>query len=256
MPVDNTEQRIRSAEANIRKILGILMQIAVGGRVNSQNIVGVIPKDQGGTGSNAGSLAVFPKFINDSGVSLSNGAVVIFDPAGAREITTTTTAGHRLVAGAVSGSGSPYAAAAETPVMMIGYHTALFVTGAVAIGDYLKTSTVAGRAISAGVEPQAGIFAIALSSAAGPGDGTVAAFIFAGSMTRILEEITAKGDLLAAPGAGDLDPLAVGADGEVLTADSTQALGMKWEAVTTAAVTDIETHVDFGSVPVGMGYAP
>lgn len=38
----------------------------------------------------------------------------------------------------------------------------------------------------------------------------------------------AKGDLLAAPAADQLDRLPVGTDGQVLTADSTSSLGLKW----------------------------
>jgi len=41
---------------------------------------------------------------------------------------------------------------------------------------------------------------------------------------------TAKGDLLAAPGTGVFGNLPVGADGEVLTADSAELLGVKWDA--------------------------
>ena len=40
---------------------------------------------------------------------------------------------------------------------------------------------------------------------------------------------TAKGDLLAAPGTGVFDNLPVGADGNILFADSTQTLGVKWD---------------------------
>jgi hypothetical protein len=45
----------------------------------------------------------------------------------------------------------------------------------------------------------------------------------------------AKGDLIAAPSANNFSRLAVGSNGQILTADSTQTLGVKWAAPATAA---------------------
>lgn len=49
--------------------------------------------------------------------------------------------------------------------------------------------------------------------------------------------VTAKADLLVGASSGVVDNLAVGTNGQVLTADSTQTLGVKWATPTTAALT-------------------
>src|SRR6185295_13254091 len=75
-------------------------------------------------------------------------------------------------------SHGPFAAAAETPVMLLGSNATVNVTGAVAAGDYLQASASAGEAESAGATPTDGSFAIAETAFAGPGSGTVAAFVY------------------------------------------------------------------------------
>ena len=49
--------------------------------------------------------------------------------------------------------------------------------------------------------------------------------------------VTAKADLLVGASSGVVDNLAVGTNNQVLTADSTQTLGVKWATPTTAALT-------------------
>ena len=56
--------------------------------------------------------------------------------------------------------------------------------------------------------------------------------------------VTAKADLLVGASSGVVDNLAVGTDGQVLTADATQTLGVKW-ATPTATVVDNPYNVSF-----------
>jgi len=54
-----------------------------------------------------------------------------------------------------------------------------------------------------------------------------------GTLVVPLSILTAKGDILAASGSGAVDNLAVGTNGQVLTADSAQTLGIKWATAAT-----------------------
>ena len=64
------------------------------------------------------------------------------------------------------------------------------------------------------------------------GGGTSGAVTITNSMAT---EITAKGDLIAGTGSATFDNLAAGANGQVLTADSTAATGLAWATASTAA---------------------
>jgi hypothetical protein len=74
----------------------------------------------------------------------------------------------------------------------------------------------------------------------------------------------AKGDLIAAPAANQFSRLAVGTNGQVLTADSTQTTGVKWAAVTaTGGMTKLfdstlavdTATIDTGASGIAAGYA-
>jgi hypothetical protein len=63
-----------------------------------------------------------------------------------------------------------------------GYHPSVIVEGAVVAGQFLRTSTTAGAAEDAGATPTSGAFGMALTTFAGPGAGTVAAYLFGAVM--------------------------------------------------------------------------
>lgn len=63
--------------------------------------------------------------------------------------------------------------------------------------------------------------------------------------TNLLDRamMTTKGDILAASASGTVQRLGVGADGQVLVADSTQATGLKWgDDNSTAAIHSVSTR--------------
>jgi hypothetical protein len=99
---------------------------------------------------------------------------------------------------------------------------------------------------------------------AGDLGGTAAAPTVPGLATKATDttvvhktDFTAKGDLLAATAAGSYSKVGVGADSQVLTADSTQTTGVTWAAMPTAPVTSVAgktgavtlTAADAGAVP-------
>lgn len=111
---------------------------------------------------------------NSSGGALVLGDVVIQDTAAASSFTTSTTLADRKVLGIL---GINTANAATGVVQTRGPMGGVKVTGVVAIGDYLTTHTTATLAVSAGTAWKSGVFAIALTAAAGPGAGTVTALL-------------------------------------------------------------------------------
>lgn len=62
------------------------------------------------------------------------------------------------------------------------------------------------------------------------------------------QSIYAKGDLLAAAAATTLNKLAVGTDGQVLTADAASTNGVKWAAVAVGEITLTNGHILVGNV--------
>jgi hypothetical protein len=70
-----------------------------------------------------------------------------------------------------------------------------------------------------------------------------------------LSLVGVQGDLLAAAGAGDLDRLPVGTDGQILTADSSQSVGIAWADPVATGVTSV-TAADSTITIGGTASAP
>lgn len=70
-----------------------------------------------------------------------------------------------------------------------------------------------------------------------------------------LSLVGVQGDLLAAAGAGDLDRLPVGTDGQILTADSSQSVGIAWADPAATGVTSV-TAADSTITIGGTASAP
>ena len=67
--------------------------------------------------------------------------------------------------------------------------------------------------------------------------------------------VTAKGDLVVATASGQVQVVSVGANGTVLTADSTQTAGVKWVAPTPGSVRPITGQINAdGSIAAGSGF--
>lgn len=114
-----------------------------------------------------------PSLTNKSGSSVGVGDVVVIDTANNSAFVTTTTSGH---AGMIGVAKETIANNSAGRIGFIGI-CSINVTGAVNLGDYLETSTVAGKAKSAGTKKTATAFAIALTAASG---GVCTALVFAG----------------------------------------------------------------------------
>lgn len=116
---------------------------------------------------------------NKSGSQRVAGEVVVVDTTTNSSYTTTTTAGHAKVAGVVQATTANNAAG-----IVKHYGTSLVqVTGTTARGDWLTTSTTAGKALpTTASSPPAGAFAIALTAVTGVGTVTAMLISAAGAV--------------------------------------------------------------------------
>lgn len=126
-----------------------------------------------GTDVGEGIYGLVKNFINNEGSNLVLGDVVKINTAGNDYVEKTETLNDPLVVGVVAGAG-PYANAASVPVLIMGYHPSIKITGAVARGAYLTASGTDGtaEAMSPG---SIGAFARATRTGAA---GVVAAIVF------------------------------------------------------------------------------
>lgn len=164
--------RIQRIEDQLRAVRSQLASTHAGGRLVSSVVLGNIPP---------GSLVgpTIQMFTNSSGSSLEDGDVVVLEASGARLTSTTSSNADVLAFGVVRDvrNQGPFADAGEVPVLLLGNVAVLNVTGAVAAGDYLTSSTTPKLAESIGGSPGTGAFAIAETVNPG-GVGSVAAFVF------------------------------------------------------------------------------
>lgn len=146
---------------------------------------------------------------NKSGATRAVGDVVIQDTGNDSAFTTTVVEASPLVIGVV---GESIANDASGIVQNRGPMAGVKVTGAVSRGDYLVTSTTAVRAKSCGTVWQTGVFALALTAAAGPGAGTVTAQLLPRGIDTTLELRIASGDPKIVFDIGGTDKYYIGVD--------------------------------------------
>jgi len=149
-------------------------------------------------------------YTNKSGAQRVVGEVVVIDSSNDASFTTTTTAGLTTVLGIV---GETIENNAVGKVYTGGYIATVNVVASTTRGEFLKTSTTAGK-VTATAAVEVGSFAVALSS----GSGSVAAMVFGvlglnylplagGNLTGTLGLLKSTVDVASA---SDLDPWSVG----------------------------------------------
>ncbi len=140
---------------------------AVDGQVLTFN--SALPKKMGFAAQASGAVLL----TNRSGSAVAAGDVVIIDSANASSFKTTTTQQDPLVIGVVSAT----IANGDAGMVTVGNTTTVKVTGNVAIGAQLITSTSAKYAMQ-NTGSQTGVFGIALSAYVGGATGTVTVLLF------------------------------------------------------------------------------
>ncbi len=158
---------------------------------------------------------------NKSGAGVIAGDVVIVDSTNNDAFTTTTSANVTATVGVVQ---ETIASNAAGRVLISGYAALINVNASVTRGNYGATFTVAKQATDVGVSRAAGTFVQFFTGGTTP-DGVVYPVDLVGASGSPL---TTKGDLYGYSTTNAR--IAVGANGYVLTADSTQTLGVKWAA--------------------------
>ena len=161
---------------------------------------------------------------NKSGGSLAQGDVVIVDTSN-NEACTTTTSGRAEVSVGVVLEVNGIANNAAGRVLVAGYAPLVNVPASVTRGHYVETHTVAKQATGNSAR-RSGSFGQFLT-----GGTTPTAWLWGQtdqSASGLTSPLTTKGDLWGYDSVNNRIP--VGSNGQVLTADSTQSLGLKWAA--------------------------
>lgn len=169
--VDSTHEDIVLLQREVRRLKGRIDDFSSGNKVRATSIQGAIPVANGGSGTTGNVFGAVSMIQNNSGGTLTVGAVLIRN--GDRLGTTTTVVRHQDVLGVQDDAS--VLAGGQARVRQAGYAAAVQVAGTVTAGDYLATSTTVGKAASIGTVPGPGAFAIAMTADAG---GLVAAFVF------------------------------------------------------------------------------
>ncbi len=171
------------------------------------------------TAANTYGRQVVVPLTNKSGGGVILGDVVIVDTTNNDAFTTTTSASVTATVGVAQ---ETIASNAVGRVLISGYTSLVNVNASVTRGNYGATFTVAKQASDVGASRTAGTFVQFFTGGTTP-DGVVYPVDSAGT-----SPLTTKGDLY---GFSTVNArIAVGANGYVLTADSTQTLGVKWAA--------------------------
>jgi len=178
LEVKTVNDRLTQMDAEIRRLRSQVDRLSIGGRLRAGQTTGVLPAANGGTGVSCSILGSVSVWTNDSGVTIAPGTVVV--ASGNRLCDRTTTVADPDVIGVVSED--TVVDQAEACIRHGGYQLTVLVQGAVVVGDYLRSSATAGRAESMGATKGDGAFAMARTAFAGPGAGSVAAFMLGGDV--------------------------------------------------------------------------
>lgn len=197
--------------------------------------------------------AIEPTLTNKSGTTQSTGAVATRSTANANAFTTTTQGYSQPVIGVLMEDN--IADGSTGRVAIHGVHTVL-TTGAVALGDYLVTTSTAGRAASGGSTPQNSAFAIALTTA-GAGAGSVTARLIGQSLRIQVATGSAHTDGGTATGSFTWPVpfnTLLGAVG-CSTSDGVTAFNVTAAGITTGTITlGGAADTTYGFTVIGVGY--
>jgi hypothetical protein len=141
--------------------------------------------------------------------------------------------------GTISAKGDLYAGTANDATARQGVGT----NGQVLTADSAQTTGMRwSTPTAAPVTSVNGFTGVVVLSAANVGADVSGAAAAAAAASQPLATVTAKGDLYAGTASATTARRSVGTNGQVLTADSTQATGMSWSTPTAAPVTSVNSQ--------------